>query len=173
MSGIETFEKHYVIFIIPGTVMNVTSNYGIASIESWDIKKATKMSDEITERYGAKPFGFKFETYREANPQKDTQGNEIQIKPERIAWSGIVYLGGKVETYDEIVARNDPSEKTLSFTMSVSENWVVVVNTTSYKYVTYFDEDDVVVNNIGDIVTRGEEYTKYRARKSAENNGKR
>jgi len=55
-------EKHYVTFHSPGTLFNESST---KEIDTWDIKRAVEMSKDITERYGAKPFGFTFSTYLE------------------------------------------------------------------------------------------------------------
>lgn len=83
------------------------------------MKKAVELSKEISERYGAKPYGFSFVTYREADPVKDEKGNELKVEPKRVAWSpGTVFLGGVVETYDEVMKRNDPGEQTLRINMS-------------------------------------------------------
>lgn len=132
------------------------------------MKKAVELSKEISERYGAKPYGFSFVTYREADPVKDEKGNELKVEPKRVAWSpGTVFLGGVVETYDEVMKRNDPGEQTLRINMS-GGMWTIITNTNSYKTVRPFKLDDVVVDESGTITARGEDYKEYHEKKSKE-----
>lgn len=162
MTTVLTKDKNYVIFHSPGTFFDEKSS---RPIESWDLKKAIKLSKEIDERYGAKPYGFSFVTYREADPVKDKNGNELKVEPKRIAWSpGTVYLGGIVETYDEVMKRNDPEEEILRNNMS-GGMWTIITNTNSYKTVRPFKLDDVIVDESGTITARGEDYKEYHEEK--------
>jgi hypothetical protein len=125
--------KHFVEFLSPGTFFSEST---IKEIESWDVNTAIKMSKKITERYNAKPYGFRFFT-RYRGPE--------DLDSEIIKKSGIYFLGGKIETYDEVVKRNDPKESTLRSNMRINNIDRVIVNTNSFKIILPFGKNDVLV----------------------------
>jgi hypothetical protein len=151
----KTYEKHYVIFHSPGTFFDETSS---REIDSWDTKKAVEMSEQISERYDAKPYGFRFLTNREADPIKDQDGNEMEVAPKKVKDSPMHFLGGKVETYKEIANRNLKDERILLSNMKSNRWWTVITNTNSYKTIRQFDGEDVVVDAKGDIIDRASNY---------------
>ena len=102
-------KKHSVKFLSPGTFVSEQSTL---EIDSWDIKKAVQMSKTITERHGAKPYGFRFVT-------RERKKNELDSK--EVKWSGIYYLGGKILTLEDVVDRNDPNDKILISNMRINE----------------------------------------------------
>lgn len=52
-------EKHFVRFLSAGTFV---AEETVMPIEEWDVDQAIEMVRNITERYGAKPYGFQFVT---------------------------------------------------------------------------------------------------------------
>lgn len=133
-------------------------------IYSWDPKVAAKMARSIVERYGATPYGFRFETRIVADPIPDGQGGTLHVESKVVATSGMFYLDGTVETFDEIESRADPREEILRSNMRIN-GWPLVCKITrSYRTTRTFEEADVVVSNDGEIVARGDDpkHVEYR-----------
>jgi len=158
--------KHTVSFNSPGTFFAESS---VKDIDSWDVKKAVQMADSILERYNAKPYSFKFATYKTHPSLVDEEGNEYEVKARFLKESGTYFLGGKLETYDEVIARNDPKEEILRSNMRGNDMWIVCINTNSYRSVQPFNEKDKVVDASGNVIASGDnpEYVKYRAEQTA------
>lgn len=92
-------QKHFVEFYSPGTFMSETSR---KEIDSWDTAKAIEMMGSIVERYGARPYGFRFLTYgRSAN----------ELDSHEVARSHTYYVNCDILTKDEILADDDPRFK--------------------------------------------------------------
>ena len=126
--------QHYVQFASPGTLFPETTE---KEIDSWDVYKAVRMAHGITERLGATPYGFRFLTYGRTAKQLDS----TVIKS-----SCFYFLGGKVETYEEICLRNDPKEETLRWNMKNNKHKRVLVNTNSWKVVLPIEKKDVILD---------------------------
>ena len=94
----EKVEHHFVTFYSPGTFVAETTE---KPIDSWDVETAKQMAHEIKERYNAVPYGFRFSTRTRGDGDLDSHVS---------ATSPLYYLGGKVETLDEVEARKDPKE---------------------------------------------------------------
>ena len=146
--------QEFVIFYSPGTfVSEMTTN----PIAERDTKLAVQMSETVRERYNARPYGFKFETRIVAEPVPDGEGGELMVQPKTVATSGMYFLGGKLETLDEVEARNDPKEDILRSNMRNASSHIVCVNENGYRSTLPFTEKDVVVNATGEIVERGDD----------------
>ena len=129
-------EKHFVTFQSPGTFVAEETT---KEIESWDTDIAMKMADDIVERHGATPYGFYFTTKRRKDDELDSK---------TVAQSGMYFLGGQVQTREEIEARNDPKENILRDNMRVNEIDAIIVSTNSWKWTRPFEEDDVVLDYV-------------------------
>lgn len=126
-------KKHFVVFMSPGTFFHEESR---REIDSWNVDQAVEMARTIVERYGATPFGFYFIT-------KGRKDDELDSKI--IANSPMYYLGGKVESLEEIKERGDPKEDILIMNME-SNGWnQVIVNSNSWEVVQPLKEGDVVL----------------------------
>jgi hypothetical protein len=158
--------KHQVTFYSPGTFVSESSTY---DIDSWDIPKAVELSEKVQERYGAKPYGFVFETLLVAEDVPDGEGGTLKVESKRIERSGTHFWGGKLETYDDVVARNDEKESILRSNMRGNEQWIVCVNTNSWKTTMPFEEEDCIVDARGFVTERGNlhKYVAYRAEQLA------
>jgi hypothetical protein len=159
--------KHYVTFYSPGSFFAESTT---AQIESWDPIKATQMSAGIVERYGSKPFGFRFDTRLVSDPVPDGEGGTLRVAPKVVETSGMYHINGTVETLDDLEKRADPREDILRSNMRCNRMVLVVVTTSSYRSTQAFDVADVVVDSNGTITERGDspKWAEYRARKIAE-----
>ncbi len=159
--------RHFVTFYSPGTFFAESSS---REIGEWDTRKAVELSEEIVERYNARPYGFRFETRACAPDVDDGQGGVIPGAQKTIKTSGLHFLGGKLETVDQIAKRNDPGEEILLGNLRINDWPIVCVNTNSWKSVQPFEADSVVVGPDGSIVERGDDpnWAEYRDRKIAE-----
>lgn len=126
-------EKHFVTFVSPGTFV---SEQTTKEIDSWDIKKATEMARNVTERHSARPFCFYF----------TTRTNDGELDSKVTATSRKYYLGGQVQTREEIEDRNDPSEEILRSNLRANGIDRVVVNCNSWKSVLPLDDGDIVLD---------------------------
>lgn len=118
-----------VTFYAPGTFVSEMVD---CPIEDFDVDKAVAMARALKPmRYGALPYGFRF-FVKEDNGRKEAIG-------------GHYYLGGKVETYEEVCARNDPQEEILRWNMRVNGYSRIVVNTNSYRFTAPLAPEDVVL----------------------------
>lgn len=127
-------QKHFVTFYSPGTLVAETSE---RPIEAWDTDTAMAMADEITERYGATPYGFRFSTRGRGDDDLDSK---------EIASSGLYYLGGKIETLAEVEARNDPKERILRSNMRGNGYDKVIINDNSWRWTQPLNEGDTVLD---------------------------
>ena len=85
-------KQHFVTFYSPGTMVGEQST---REVESWDPEKARAMMPEITERYDAVPYGFRFTTRKRGFRQLDSHES---------ARSGMYYVDCKVQTLADVLA---------------------------------------------------------------------
>jgi hypothetical protein len=158
--------KHKVTFYSPGTLFSESSTF---DIESWDTAKAVEMSEKITERYNAKPYGFVFRTLIVADDVSDGEGGTLHVEPKEVESSGIHFLGGRLETYDDVIKRNDDKESILRSNMRNNESWIIIINDNSFRSTLPFSEEDCIVNARGIVVQRGDDskLVAYRAEQLA------
>ena len=142
----------FVTFVSPGTFFAETTTLPIASR---DLSLAVKMSRKITERYGSKPYGFRFETRIVADPIPDGMGGTLTVEAKTVDTSSIA----------DVERRADPKESILCGNMSGNGMWIVVTTCSPYRSTCEFKPADVVVNDRGEIVERGDsaERVAYRA----------
>lgn len=125
--------KHFVTFLSPGTFFHEKT---VKPIESWDVAQAKRMALDIVERHNAKPFAFYFSTRAGGKDDLDSKVTNT---------SGNYYLGGKVDTYEEVVARNDPKEKILRWNMKFGDIKRIITNCNSYRITQPLHDRDVVL----------------------------
>ena len=151
-----TQRKHYVTFQSPGTFFNEATTQ---PIDSWDVKKAVEMSGLITERYNATPYAFRFTTRITHPPIDDGEGGTLEVSPKEVKESCRYFLGGRVETLQEVKDRGDGKDKTLLSNMECNE-WNTIIRGAgkSYNMCQPFVKDDVCVGPDGEITHRASEY---------------
>lgn len=126
-------QQHFVTFFSPGTFVAETTE---KPIDSWNVDDAVAMAALITERYGAKPYGFRFTT-------RGREDHELDSKV--IATSPMHYIGGKIETLEEIETRNDPSESILRTNMRGNGYSRVWTTTEGWRWTQPLSDEDVVI----------------------------
>ncbi len=127
-------QKHFVTFYSPGTFVHEQTT---KPIETWNVEQAVEMSKQITERYNAKPFGFRFST----RARKD---NELDSKT--VKESPMYYLGGDVLTLEDVKKRNDPKDEILISNMECNDWNRIIENRNSWKITQPLCADDVVLD---------------------------
>lgn len=126
-------EKHFVEFLSPGTfVAECTTK----EVPSWDVDLAVAMMADIQERHGARPYGFRFTTRGRGPDDLDSK---------QIAKSPMYYVGGKVETLEEVLERNDPGEEILRSNMRCNGYKRIWMSTKGWKWTQPLNDDDVVI----------------------------
>jgi len=114
-------KQHFVTFYSPGTFVDEETT---KPIKSWHIQTAAKMARSITERYGARPHSFQFST---------RERNDADLDSKQTAESGRYYLGGRIETIDDVRARNDPKDRILLLNMESNKWDRIIVNDNSWR----------------------------------------
>ncbi len=155
--------KHYATFYSPGTLFSESTSVEVAER---DPKLAVAELEKIVERYNAKPYAFTLETRIVRDPVPDGEGGTLDVVPKTVDdVTGLHLLGGTLETWHEVEARNDPRESIMRSNMRVNGMWIVCVNTNSFRLTIPFGERDVIVDATGAIVERGDDpkHVAYRA----------
>jgi len=124
--------RHFVTFFTPGTLVVESST---KQIDSWDIAAAV-LALGIKDRYAAVPFGFQFTT-RERGPE--------DLDSLVVATSPLYYLGGTVETLDQLEARATEKDRTLIANMRNNQYDRIITNDNSYRWTQPLWADDVVL----------------------------
>lgn len=127
-------KQHFVVFLSPGTFVSEETH---KPVDEWNPAIAADMARSIHERHGATPYGFYFTT-RERGP------NDLDSK--QTARSAMYYLGGVVETAEQIMARNDPKEEILRSNIRSNHYDRIIINTNSWRFTAGLRPDDVVLD---------------------------
>jgi len=127
-------KAHFITFLSPGSFFNEQT---CLPITSWDVTKAMKMAERVTERHNATPFAFYFETRSRTAKQLDSKVSATSPK---------YYLGGKVETLAQVEARNLPDERILLGNMKCNGWERIITNTNSWKVTQPLMPDDIVLD---------------------------
>jgi hypothetical protein len=127
-------KKNFVTFYSPGTFFSESSE---KPIEEWDVEKAKDMVSGIMERHGSTPYGFRFST-------RERKEDELDSKLTKT--SGMYFLGGIVETLEQVKARSKDKESTLISNIECNGWDKVITNTNSWKITLPFEKEDVVLD---------------------------
>lgn len=127
-------QQHYVIFYSPGTF---TAEQTMNPIDAWDVDAAMDAAHFIKERHGAVPYGFRFIT--RARTEKELDAKEV-------ARSNFYYLGGRIETIEDVERRADPKESVLLSNMRCNRWDRIIVNDNSWRWTQPLQEGDVILD---------------------------
>ena len=127
-------EKHFVTFFSPGTFFDEETT---KPIKSWDVEEASGMAHTVLERYDATPFAFQFSTRSRGDDDLDSKESGT---------SPMYYLGGRIETRDQIMARNDPKEDILRRNMRSNDIDRVIVNDNSWRTIRPLRATDIILD---------------------------
>lgn len=131
--------QHFVTFYSPGTFVSETTRH---ELDGWNVDAAVQLARDVVVRHGARPYGFRFST--EVKEVVYTKGvPDIKTKAET---SPMYFLGGTVETLEQIEDRNLKSEEILRSNMRCNGYDRVLVNTNSYKSTWPLNKDDIVLD---------------------------
>ena len=135
--------KHYVRFMSPGTFFSEETT---KPIDSWDVDKARRMARDVVERHNARPYAFQFIT-RKSTARQVLGAKIAGTQPEstETARSGTYFIGGTVETLEQVKARNDPGDRILIRNMESGEFDRIITNCNSYKMAQPFTDQDFVI----------------------------
>ena len=128
--------KHFVTFYSAGTFVHEATT---RPIDSWDVPTAVKMSQTVVERYNSTPHSFRFSTHVRGDNDLDSTIT---------ATSPLYYLRGRIETREQVEARNDPTEQILRNNMRYHNIDRVVVTDTPWRAVHPFNHDDVLLDEV-------------------------
>lgn len=126
-------QQHFVTFYSPGTFVAETTT---KPIDAWNVDDAVAMAALISERHGAKPYGFRFIT-------RGREAHELDSKV--TAESPMHFIGGKVETLEEVEARDDPGEHILRTNMRGNGWRRIWTSTQGWKWTQPLKPEDVVI----------------------------
>lgn len=128
-------ESHFVTFFSPGTFVAETTE---KPIPSWDIEEAKAVARNIKERYDACPYGFQFTT-------RSREDNELDSRVS--ATSPMYYLGGTVETLEQVKARGTAvdGDRILIANMECNGYDRIITNNNSWRWTQPLRATDVVL----------------------------
>ena len=144
----EKSKQLFVSVFSPGTLFSEQDSF---EVESRELKPILTKIKDITQRHGAKPYGFRFQ---------DGNGKPL---------SGTYYITGRLIYFDEI-PENDEDLRILRSNMRANDYPIVIENKNSYRFTGQFEEEDSIINWEGETITKGNEkvLVDYRAKQIKE-----
>lgn len=129
-------EKHFVTFFSPGTFVAETTT---KPIDAWDVGAAQEMAHTISERYGATPYGFRFSTRSRSDADLDSKVS---------AESGLYFLGGKIETLEQVKARKGRGDRDNILIANMEGNGYarIITNDNSWRWTMPFNDGDTLLD---------------------------
>ena len=126
--------QEFVEFFSPGSF---TSEVTRKPIDARSVDLACRMATEITERHGATPYGFRFVARERADDELDAK--DVDRGP-------MHYLGGEVETLEQVKARATDKDRILIANMEGNGYDRVITNRNSWMITLPLRADDVVLD---------------------------
>jgi hypothetical protein len=142
---------YYILFLSPGTFVSETNREKVPRADH-NVEHALELAKGIVQRYGAKPYAFRFETKR--CEETMSNGKVCRSEPE-VTSSGLHYIDGEVLTLDDIA--DTEQNAILRSNMRCNDYPAVVRTCNGYMHHAPLGRDDVVLHG-DDIVAKGEDY---------------
>lgn len=147
--------RHKVEFISPGTAFSEISVREIQDRN--DLLTAVEMSKTIVERYGARPYAFRFFTEIFHPPIDDGEGGLLNVEPKRIDVSEWFFLGGTILKYEDTVNKDNERLTNVMWNMRLNKEPLAVETTNGWTHVAFFGADDCVVSETAKIIRCGQD----------------
>lgn len=144
---------HRVTFLSPGSFVSEQTSRPVLL---WDIPAACEAATDVTERHGARPYGFYFTTYVTAPDVPDGMGGTLKVEARETERSGMHFLGGSILTVEDVERRADPKDAILLSNMRGNDMALVCEVRNGFRSTHPFGARDVTVNAKGEIVERGD-----------------
>jgi len=125
-------KKNFVTFYSAGTFFAEETT---KPINFWDVPLAVSMAQDVKERYGATPYGFRFSTRERGEDELDSRVTET---------SPFYYLGGEVLTLEQVKSKM-PDEKILISNMENNDMDRIIINKNSWRVTLPLRSTDIVL----------------------------
>lgn len=125
-------KKHFVTYYWPGSLVANTCG---EPVEAWDVDAAKERARKFAPDRAA-PYGFRFTT-RERGPD-DLDSKQTESSP-------MYYLGGTVETLEQVKARATDKDYILIANMEGNKYDRIVTNNNSWRWTQPLEPNDVVL----------------------------
>lgn len=129
-----TMKQDFVTFYSPGSFV---SECRTEPIDSWDVGIAMELAHSIIERHGARPYGFQFTT---------RSSNDNDLDSSVTATSPFYFLGGKVETLEEVKMRATERDRILITNMECNGWTHIITNNNSWSFTAPLKDSDIVLD---------------------------
>lgn len=139
-------QYYQVTYYSPGSFFSETNE---REFENFSLKEFTEKASTITQRYGAKPYGFKVQRLEEIVDMPDG----FKCEPKIIEKAKCYYFINA-----EVVFSKDLDKKTEGIFISNLENncqGVGIISRNSYRFNYFFNKEDFIVNSSGEITRTG------------------
>ena len=124
-------KKHFVTFFYPGVIV---ADQTERPIDSWDVDKAVAMARALFEQFGCCAYAFQFIT---------RERNDDELDSHEAERSGVFYLGGLVETLEEVGERD---RHILYSNMKINGWSRVITNVNGRRWTQPLYADDIVLD---------------------------
>jgi len=134
--------KRYAVFLSPGTFFDEETAREIPDLPlPQSVELAVAMAKDVTERHGAKPYGFVFHVKEWDEFTQNGQAFKTDVRVTQRP--GIFFLGGTVKTLDDIP--DTPENHILRSNMRNNGYQKVIENNNSWRVTKPFGDDDVLL----------------------------
>ncbi len=129
-------KQNFVTFYSAGTFVHEETT---KPIEEWEVTEAQRMAGYILERHNATPFAFQFSTRERKDGDLDSHESSRSAR---------YYLGGKVETLEEVKARATDADRILISNMEGNGWDRIITNSNSWKVTQPLEPTDIVLKEM-------------------------